>query len=724
MGTTRSVSEVQPTLGVPVGEAGRATAGRWLERVLWLVVVAFGAAVGVGIVGTLWALVHLAHPDPGFGYVVFDDALQIYSGHWPWQDPATGYVGLIYPPGFSGLVAGLLHIRVWSGWGVLVSILSSLVLAGIAASVAYRRVGTPAVKAARVLEAAAVGLTGWWLVTCSTIPGIDGRADTTAWALAVGGMLLVPRALTGSRGAMVAAIVLLSLGLWTKQHAAGAAIAAVVWAVLACVAGVTTWRRVAVLATALAVINLAVLGVLSLTTDGWFSYYIFELPSNHYWGATPFHVLLRSVVQILWLPLAFATVTLAAAGVWAGGLDSLRRRRGELVRSRDVQQLVLLLLFVIIVTPVAVYSERKQGSGDNQLIGPLWGLALLAALGWRVSGRRRGSRIVTGLAVGILGLLGLGYGHRLRVEETVWAASMNRIRDVVTVTHLPEVPATSLAAAHGHTLYDWYHSDLGMSDGHVPTSANACDLTAAGLSPVALEHAIATRRYDLMMLAPFATQPACSGFGKWEANYFWKLNALISAGYRSNPSRYPALILERRPGAAPIAAIRKLETCFAPYRLGGVLFRIGAGGGFWCQSTPSDPRLTLGTIPTAFSKVLSDGVVTGVTGSLIVTLPAGTGTAAVGVDRGGNFQPLAQLSADATRTARTVVTFGARRGVAAQAAVTDGIAEQVVDPAAFSGGHLAIVATAKSRAGFDFSGMTVRTKGGVERGAVTRRGLP
>jgi hypothetical protein len=724
MGTTRPASEAGPTLDAPVGEVGRDLAEAWSERALWLVVVAFGAAVGVGIAGTLWALVGLAHPDPGFGYVVFDDALQIHAGQWPWQDPATGYVGLIYPPGFSGLIAGLLHIHMWSGWGVLVSIASSLVLAAITAKLAYRRDGTPPATAARVLEAAAVGLVAWWLVTCTTLPGTDGRADTTAWALALGGMLLVGRALAGSGRALCAAVVLLTLGLWSKQHAGGAAIAAVAWAAMACLAGVAPWRRAAVLTAALGAVNLAILGALHLASDGWMSTYVFEMPRNHYWDVAPLGVLLKSVWQILWLPLAFASVTLAAAA-WAVGRERLRwRRLSGLLGDRDAGQLVLLLLFMAVVTPVAISSERKQGSGDNQLIAPLWGLGMLAAVGWRVAGRRRGPRVLTGLAVATLGLLGLGFGHPLRAEETVWAGGMNRIRDIVTITRLPEVPKASLDAARGHTLFDWYHSDLGMSDGLVPSSAIVCDVTAAGLSPVALERAMAARRYDLVQLAPFAGQTACSGFGKWEENYFWKLNALIKAGYRQNPARYPAEILERRPGAAPAAAARRLLRCFAPYRLGGVLFRIGAGGGFWCQSKPTDPRLTLGEIPARFSKVLSDGVVTGAAGSLVVTLPAGTGEVMVGADRDGNVEPLAQLTADTARTVRAVVTFGARQGAAAQAAVIDGGAEQAVDVAELEGDRLALLATAKSRARFDFSGLTLRTEGGVVRGAATRRGLP
>jgi hypothetical protein len=723
MGTIRSVSEAGPTSNAPVRKLSRVTAGRWVERALWLVVVAFGAAIAVGIVGTLWELIQLSHPAPDFGYLVFDDALQMYSGHWPWQDPATGYVGLIYPPVFSGLFAALLHIHMWSGWGVLLSILSSLVLAAIVAGTAYRRVGTPSATPARVLEAAAVGLVGWWLVTFTPLSGLDGRTDTTAWALALGGLLLVPRALAGSRGGMCAAIALLTLGFWTKQQAQGAMIVAVVWAAVACIAGVAPWRRAAVLAASLAMVNLAILGLLYLTSDGWVYYYLFQMARDHYWGFAPLHKFLVAAWQIGWLPLVFMVVMLGAAG-WAGADRRPGWRRRALAENHDVQQLVLLLLFVITVTPVAIYSERHQGSADNQLIGPLWGVALLSALGWRVSGRRRGSRIVTGLAVAGLASLGLAFGHA-GTGEIQQLAGMNRIRDIVTVTRFDQLSETLRTVARGHTLYDWHHSDLGMRGGHVPSSATVCDLVAAGLSPIALEHAIATRRYDLMTLAPFSEQPACSGFGKWEASYFWKLNALINVGYQPNPSRYPDGVLERRAGAAPIAALRKLERCFAPYRLGGVLFRIGFGGGFWCQSTPTDPRLTLGDIPNSASAVLSDGIVTSATGSIVITLPPGAGTAAVVVATGQQrFDAVGKLASAPGSEGRAVVTFGARRGAAANAAVRDGIAEQSVDPARFDGNRLALLATANSGAQFDFSGMTLKTKGGVARGAVTRRGLP
>jgi hypothetical protein len=394
----------------------------------------------------------------------------------------------------------------------------------------------------------------------------------------------------------------------------------------------------------------------------------------------------------------------------------------RLVQDRDVQQLVLLLLFVICVTPVAIYSELHQGSFENQLIGPLWGLMLLAAFGWRLSGRRPRARVVTGLAVAVLASLSLGFGNSAEGELT-YATGMNRIREAVTIKRFPQIREDLVAASRDRTLYDWYHVDLGMKGGHVPSSWIVCDMTAAGLSPIALERAFVTRRYDLVMMAPYPTHPGCSGFGKWEENYFWKIDTLIGVGYQ--PSRYAADVLERRPGVAPVAALRELARCFAPYRLGGVLFRIGSGGGFWCQSTPTDPRLTLGDVPASPSEVLTDGTVTSATGSIVITLPPGSGTAGVAVVRGPQeYDVVGELDSAAGSKRRVVVTLGARRGAAADAAVRAGVAEQAVDPAEFNGHRLAVLATANSGAQFDFSGMTLKTKGGVVRGAAARRGLP
>ncbi len=71
-----------------------------------------------------------------------------------------------------------------------------------------------------------------------------------------------------------------------------------------------------------------------------------------------------------------------------------------------------------------------------------------------------------------------------------------------------------------------------------------------------------------------------------------------------------------------------------------------------------------------------------------------------------------------------VVTAGAVRGRAARAAIKRGAKVMRIDPDAVRGGRLSIYATAGSGAVFDFSGMTLRTKDGILRGAVTRRGLP
>ncbi len=80
MGTTRSASEVGSQLDAPVrniSQGSAQSAQRWAEGVLWAILIAAGAAIGVGIVLTLWKLIGMAHPEPSFGYYIYDDARQM-----------------------------------------------------------------------------------------------------------------------------------------------------------------------------------------------------------------------------------------------------------------------------------------------------------------------------------------------------------------------------------------------------------------------------------------------------------------------------------------------------------------------------------------------------------------------------------------------------------------------------------------------------------------------
>jgi hypothetical protein len=711
----------------PLQVRQRPAFGRGLDLFLTLGVIAFGTAILAGGLQTFWDVVHRSHPDPGFGYWVYDDALQIYNGHWPWTDPAEGYAGLLYPPGFPALLAALMHLRLWSGWGTVVSILASFVLAAIVASIAYRAADRESYgsKILNVLEASAFGLVCWWLATCTPYPGLDGRADTTAWSLALGGMLLAPRGLRDGGRALVASVVLLVAAFWTKQQTEAATIAVAAWALLAVLTRSVPARRAIAFVAAVGVANLAIAGLLYVLTDGWSQYYIFEMARQQDWDTYIASVILRRAGEILMPPAIFAAglLVLGAIGWWRA--DRAGRSRA-MVRDPTVQQAVLLVLFLVIITPLAIYSQRKQGAGENHFIGPLWALGLLAGLGWRCAGANR--TVARLAATWVLALAGVGIatgGPQLDPSGSFAIDQSNRLRDVITVSHVKDVPSDLLALARHRTLLDWQHGDLGMRDGHTPQSIAICDITAAGQVPAHLERDIAMRRYDLVRLYPNSLDPACSGNLKWEDWYFWKLNRLIAAGYAPNPRRYPDGILERRTGSQSRAEVRRLAGCFAPYRLGGVLFRLGDGGGLWCQGARTSPRISLDALPLSYSELLSDGTVTAIRGSLTITMPNGAGQVDLAARRGAKRTALAGMdNAALGRRARLIVSIGPLPADERRAAAKrhDTVAE--IAASALQGARLSIFVTADSGAQFDFSRLAVRTEHGILRGKITRRGLP
>ncbi len=362
------------------------------------------------------------------------------------------------------------------------------------------------------------------------------------------------------------------------------------------------------------------------------------------------------------------------------------------------------------------FFQRKQGADLEHLLGPLWALMLMAALGWRCAGRTARTRLGAGLVVSALAILGLWAGGT--------ADTGLRLSELVTVQHYPARPyALYVFSSRGYSVYSQIYGDVGVRDDMVPPNYSTCDLTAAGLPATGLERELAARRWDIVVpIAALADY--CSGFGKWEENYFWKIDTLIDAGYYQAPLLTKPFLM-RRPDAAAELKARELRHCFAPYRLAGVLFRIGRGGGFWCQPTWTTPRLRLGLIPMRRSQILTDGTVTSLEGSLVVTLPKRAGKVEIGVTKPARDRTLARFDARAVgHPASVVVTVGAVHGRAARAAIDRGAEVVRIDPSAVRGGRLSIWATELSDATFDFSGMTIHTKNGILRGAVTRRGLP
>ncbi len=214
-----------------------------------------------------------------------------------------------------------MHIHLWTGWGPVVHTLAQVALGGIVASVAYRRDSVPSAKAWRALEAIAFGLVAVWLISRNPSLGPAGAGpDVVAWALGLGGLLLVQRGLNGSRRALIWSVVLLSAAFWSKQPALAASMAATCWVVLAAVLGVTTWRRAAGFIVALAAVNLVVFGVLMVATHGWLFFYMYELGSRHNWGTRSYWWIIERAWPWFRLELAFAVVLLVPGAVgWARG---------------------------------------------------------------------------------------------------------------------------------------------------------------------------------------------------------------------------------------------------------------------------------------------------------------------------------------------------------------------------------------------------------------------
>jgi hypothetical protein len=677
-----------------------------LATVLGVAAVAFGAAVAVGIVRTLGALVVLSHPDPGWGYFVFDDAVQVYLGHLPYQDPADGYTGLLYPPVFSTLVGVLLHVKFWAGWGVVVSMFSGLALVVMTARVAFRPSAAFDLKAVNVAEAAAIGFVGWWLVSIIPISGsLDSRPDTLAWALGIAGLLLAARALPSGRiRTLAGAILLLSGAFWTKQPALAAGLAAGAFAVIMAVLGVCRWRRALLFVSALGALNLAILGVLSLVTHGWLYFLVFSLARRQFWGVAGYGDIVRHELGILWAPGLFAVVALAAgaAAAWRGRAVTPRVR--VIAAQPEAQRVLAILLFLGILLPMETYFQRKQGAESEHLIGVAWGLVLLAAAGYRLAGRDRRLALVPLVGVGVIALGGLAHGTQIDDGS-------GHVPRVTDVRRFAEVPANLLAVASRQPLYDARLTDLSRDDGAIAPNYTVCDLVAAGVHPGALENALLDRVYRVVTPFPETDGVYCSGHGRWEENYFWKLNQVIERGYAQPADSRQAGLLVRRPGNPDM---NDLRGCFAPFGVGGALFRIGHGGGFWCRPSGNGASLVLRSTPAPYSEVVTDGVVTAVSGALTVTLPNGGGSATVSAARAGGVTRLATVEGARDRSSMTLV-FDTKRTTASDGNVRH------LDATALEGARLVLAATSGSEATFELSGLRVSTKDGTEVGKASRR---
>ena len=624
-------------------ELGRKPARASFARsLLGLTPLLFGVPVALGIVISVIRLLGTRYPDLGLATVVNSDAEQLYLGHTLYQDPAHGYTGTIYTPLFPAVTSLLYHIYLWNGWPLLLVIGAGVALATLAARIAYLPAGRRG-RVVRVLGAAGVGGIAYWCVT--SIPGRidDPTADEVAWAFALFGLVAVADfGREPSRRRVLLAALLLSAGVWAKQTTIGVAVLALAW-VFALAATSLLSRKAAWLFTAvLAGVNVALLLVLNLLTNGWEFYINFEETPQKALAPFSFTSYARFGLMCCALALVFAGLVWLAAGARAATsrrrssvrsqvralADSLRR----LLAADDPtgRRALLLGLYAVFGFVLAVYFLRGQGASANEFIGVVWALGLLGAVGWRVAQRHAGAAAAVGGCVALyFALLQLGSVREVVERPRAVLDGFDRGSINIIIPPLenavlwPQISSELRSWAKDHTLYLPVYSDLNVPRGGplYPNEYNITDKLASGLQPMFLVRALLERRFDAV--APFSfvefNDEYASGFGKYEENYMWKLNEVIAAGYvvepelplpaedfPSPPYAYSAgepekaALLGRRPGPDRAAW---MSHCFGPFAAAGASFRIHRGGGFWCSFQPG--RLQLVRAPTPLSEVVT-----------------------------------------------------------------------------------------------------------------------
>jgi hypothetical protein len=568
----------------------------------------FGAPVLLGIAVSLIRLLGVRYPDLGWATTVNSDAEQLYLGHTLYQNPAHGYTGQIYTPLFPAIVSLFDRLYLWNGWALVMVIGASTSLAALAARLAYRR-GGPAPRVVCVLGAIGIGGVAYWCVANVGLPVLDeARADQVAWAFALFGLIAVadfgPRP---SRRRVVAAALLLTAALWTKQTTVSVVAPAFAWVIALAALSALNRRAALLFAAVLCGTNLAILLVLNILTHGWEFYLNFEL-ATHQWNEFTYSENVTKGLQSSALALVFVGVAWLASIVRA-----LRRRRHpamrpharpptaplrELLVAEDPtgRRTLLLGIYVVSGFALAAYFMRKQGTETNQMIGVVWALGLLAALGWRAGQRHAGTAAASGACLALLFVL-LQLGP---IDEVAASTGVN-VRNLEEAVQWPAIPAELRLWASEHTLYTPLFSDLNVPQGGplYPNYYNFADLLAGGTQPLYVVHALLDRRFEGVALFPLEGDDYSSANGKWEENYLWKLDEVIEARYAVEPG-LPEGILGRRPGPERAAWMRY---CFGPFVAGGVSFRIHHGGGFWCSFSAN--HLQLVRTPAALSEVVT-----------------------------------------------------------------------------------------------------------------------
>jgi hypothetical protein len=628
-----------------------AASQRWgvaIGRLALALPLAFALPVAAGVVVSVIHLAGTAHPGAGWSNVTNASTAASYSGARLYQDPAAGFTGGIFPPLLPWAGSALDHVTFWSGWVILLTILASVAMATRLSVLAYAPQGTARLdQLAAIAGAVGIGALTWWLTSSLSYDFLlDGRVDQPAWVFAILGLLLVPDAVSGSNRAWMGALVLITASVWTKQTSLTAVLATGAWLPIACVAHVGRWARAAWLMLALIVLNAAIFVLGDVSTDGWLRFFLIDVARDQAITASKgavWHEFSRSMI----LPGAIvAIIALAGGAALIMGLrraEDIRslRRVAAAIRSdervmRDVALATLMVVFIAIAAVGALYARRKQGTTDNQYIGIVWGLGVLAALAYRYAVTRwAGAAVVALLSVLLLGLT---------QADALTQRLARRGITVPPLTHVErwnDVDPAIRAFVRTHDVYWGLVPDVNAWAGVAqdparrrriyPAYFDVLDLLAGGRQPLYLADALLNREFDAVQALPDdpGYEAYASAYGKWEENYIWKLNTIIESRYAASPTA-PAGFLVRRRGPEPA---RWMRTCFGPFRFPGGKLEIGRGGGLWCQLRPRSYRITLRDTPAPVSELRARDPIDHLAGTLKVELPAERATFNINVRR-------------------------------------------------------------------------------------------
>ena len=501
----------------------------------------------------------------------------------------------------------------------LLTILADLALIGLAARLAYRPAGgTRSARAAALVGAIGLGAIAFWLVGFVPFNSLFApRPDQLSWAFGLAGLTLLPTASSGSRRAGAGAVVLLTLAWWTKQPAIVASFAAAVWLALSAWRGLTSWKTCAEIVGGVVVLGLLSFGLAAALTAGWSATFLIEIP-----GDRPRPISLSSSIHDLGTsagPAALTAVLLwgaAALGWDRSGLGGRLLGERGLLGAGALGIGGALALFVILDAPASVFFRQAVGSTHSQFVGVAWALALLAALGWGFAqrGRSEGAMASAAVVVALFALSEIPAGGRWLQDELDVLVPPKEQRAVVF-----DQPAGLISYAEDHVVYHPAYPGIGVEDESdmYPGQFNVTGLVRAGRQPGHLNQALLQRRFDLVY--PFSAD-ADGGTGRWEDNYFWKLNQVMAAKYQPSDELAPGLSdasvvplpftpfvssgpLVPRPGPDPAPWMRN---CFGPFEIGGVSWRIGEGGGFWCRPGGRGEILQLVGTPARLSEIRAD----------------------------------------------------------------------------------------------------------------------